>query len=346
MLAYYHLGGTIRAAPPAETFLKVEPHLSRMGITRLADITGLDVIGIPVHICYRPNSKSLSCSQGKGINRVLSKVSAIMEAVEHYHCENISRGDLFGCYEKLKSDYNVLDPKKLSTKIFTHNELELVKMEWIIATNLFSAEKYYIPKAYIDFDTSKLNELRAVFHVRTTGLSSGNTQDEAIVHALHEIIERNCELEYRTKNLQDKLKTNISIESIDGEITQQLLAKLTNAGINTKIFDVSNDIGIPTYHCYIQNATNSKFYPTFSGWGCHIDKHVALIRALTEAAQSRLTLIAGARDDITASLYKPVFINPLPQPPSQGSCSFADRESYICNDIASIKSLLLQDIAE
>ncbi len=41
----------------------------------------------------------------------------------------------------------------------------------------------------------------------------------------------------------------------------------------------------------------------FWGAGCHFDRDVALIRALTEAAQSRLTYIVGARDDLDHELY-------------------------------------------
>ena len=39
------------------------------------------------------------------------------------------------------------------------------------------------------------------------------------------------------------------------------------------------------------------------GAGCHPDHAVALARALTEAAQSRLTLIAGSRDDCPPAYY-------------------------------------------
>jgi ribosomal protein S12 methylthiotransferase accessory factor YcaO len=42
----------------------------------------------------------------------------------------------------------------------------------------------------------------------------------------------------------------------------------------------------------------------FDGYGCHLDRDVALVRALTEAAQSRVTAIAGTRDDIHRSLYR------------------------------------------
>ena len=62
-----------RAADPveaqgAEAFLaRLLPRQKTMGITRLANLTGLDVLGIPVAAAVRPNSRSLAVHQGKGL---------------------------------------------------------------------------------------------------------------------------------------------------------------------------------------------------------------------------------------------------------------------------------------
>jgi ribosomal protein S12 methylthiotransferase accessory factor YcaO len=42
----------------------------------------------------------------------------------------------------------------------------------------------------------------------------------------------------------------------------------------------------------------------FTGTGTHLAKSVALSRALTEAAQARLTSISGNRDDILPKYYQ------------------------------------------
>jgi ribosomal protein S12 methylthiotransferase accessory factor len=41
----------------------------------------------------------------------------------------------------------------------------------------------------------------------------------------------------------------------------------------------------------------------FSGAGCHLSRGIALSRAITEAAQSRLTYISGSRDDLKRHNY-------------------------------------------
>ena len=39
--------GTHRTVDPATTLARAQPHLASMGITRVANVTGLDRIGVP-----------------------------------------------------------------------------------------------------------------------------------------------------------------------------------------------------------------------------------------------------------------------------------------------------------
>ena len=55
----YHFG-TSRAAAPRDTLHRIAPLLAPAGITRLADVTGLDWIGLPVYQAIRPNSRNNS----------------------------------------------------------------------------------------------------------------------------------------------------------------------------------------------------------------------------------------------------------------------------------------------
>ena len=58
--------GTHRAMDPALTLERIRPHLPKAGITRIADITGLDDLGIPVVVATRPGSATLAVEAGKG----------------------------------------------------------------------------------------------------------------------------------------------------------------------------------------------------------------------------------------------------------------------------------------
>ena len=105
--------GTHRIANPAETVERVRPLAAQMGITRLGNITGLDRIGIPVAIAVRPNSRSVSVAQGKGLDLPQAMASALMEACETFHAEEV--GALRGAaYQDLVRGANVVDPATLS----------------------------------------------------------------------------------------------------------------------------------------------------------------------------------------------------------------------------------------
>src|SRR5215469_7553321 len=82
--------GTHRLVAPSDTLARVRPHALRMGITRLGNVTGLDRIGIPVVVAIRPNSRSVSVSQGKGLTLSQAMASALMEAAEGFHAEDIA----------------------------------------------------------------------------------------------------------------------------------------------------------------------------------------------------------------------------------------------------------------
>ena len=86
--------------------------MGRMGITRLANITGLDRIGIPVAIAVRPNSRSVSVSQGKGYDLPQAMASALMEACEGFHAEEIGQSRR-AAYRDLVQTETVLDPGSL-----------------------------------------------------------------------------------------------------------------------------------------------------------------------------------------------------------------------------------------
>ncbi len=82
--------GTHRTTAPDDTLARVASAARQIGITRLGNVTGLDRIGIPVTVAVRPNSRSFSVSQGKGLGLSQALASALMEAIELFHGENLT----------------------------------------------------------------------------------------------------------------------------------------------------------------------------------------------------------------------------------------------------------------
>src|SRR5438093_1523690 len=54
-----YTGGTHRLVAPEDTLARITPHLAACGITRCADVTGLDRLGIPVYCAIRPRTRTI-----------------------------------------------------------------------------------------------------------------------------------------------------------------------------------------------------------------------------------------------------------------------------------------------
>jgi YcaO-like protein with predicted kinase domain len=59
---------------------------------------------------------------------------------------------------------------------------------------------------------------------------------------------------------------------------------------------MTSNAGVASFCCLVAEEGDELADPEY-GSGCHPSREVALLRALTEAAQSRTTYIAGTRDD-------------------------------------------------
>ncbi len=80
-----------RSSNIEETIKKLKKNYKKFGITRVANVTGLDHIGIPIYSAIRPNSKTIVSSAGKGLNNDQSLISAVMEAIETEVAENLDK---------------------------------------------------------------------------------------------------------------------------------------------------------------------------------------------------------------------------------------------------------------
>jgi len=301
------LGGTVREIAAEETFARIKTILPDFGITRLANITGLDTIGIPVWTVVRPLGRSLSVSQGKGVTHELAAVSGIMESIEVFHAEQRrpipTVRDLFEC----NRDPSFVSPHRLSVRSDADIS-EGTPIEWLKGKDLFHAAEKWIPAELFDLDFSKQREQR-VFLSSSNGLASGNTRTEAIVHGLCEAIERDQVSFWSVKQDVLKAKRRVITQSIRDPVCQSLVQKCQTAGLDIFIWHITINIDIPVFMCTIVDRRNNTPYPQQStGSGCHPIATIALARAITEAAQSRLTHISGLREDLTWSRYREEFL--------------------------------------
>ena len=301
-----HFGGAVRTCDPRVTIARLKPLLSKAGITRVANVTGLDCLGIPTFVVVRPLARSLSVAQGKGITNDLAIASGIMESIETHHAEHhVPRGHVAPLSEAIRDDFYV-SPVELPYRRDAHlfgNPL----IEWIAAHDLTSDVIRYVPRDIPDLDSTTADTKSPLFIRSSNGLASGNTRTEAILHAVCEIIERD-QLSFwlvRRDFLRLPCPSRVGIGSVDDTICGSLIEKIHKAGLEIAIWRVATSIQIPNFLCVIFDQHGRTAYPLrSSGYGCHPLRQVALSRAITEAAQSRLTYISGARDDVYSSKYQ------------------------------------------
>jgi len=290
--------GTHRTIQPAETLRRIWPLLRPAGITRLADVTGLDWVGLPVYQAIRPNSRALSASQGKGLTRAQAKVSALMEALEAFHAEDIHqprvRETVGGMRRRLGYD--------LRTLALNHPALvtDSLVLDWLGATDLSTGAPTWIPRQVCELDLRVRPRVHVpVFRSSSNGLCTGNAIAEALLHGLCEVIERDsC---HRQDRAWLEPARRVIPETVTERLPQRLLERFFHAGMEVQIVDMSGPTGLPCFETWLDHPDG----PALTrGSGCHPSRAVALIRSLTEAAQSRLTYIAGTRDDISRAVYR------------------------------------------
>lgn len=301
-----HTVGTHRVMAPEQTLARVTPFLPIMGITRVANVTGLDAVGIPVVMVTRPNSRSISVSQGKGVTLAAAKASGVMESIESYHAERITLPLKFASFEELRWTHPVVDVDRLprlSTGSFNPNSPIL----WIEGQDLLNGGPKWVPFEMVHLNfTVPMAPGHGAFLAGSNGLASGNHKVEAISHAVTELVERDATTLWRLQDAGAQAATRIDLDSIDDPVCRSLIDRFEAAGVAVGVWETTSDVGLPAFLCRIverEELPQHSIRPA-TGMGCHAAREIALSRALTEAAQSRLTFIAGARDDMPRAEYE------------------------------------------
>lgn len=292
--------GTHRLVPPGETVDRIKPLLPAMGITRVADVTGLDVIGVPVVMVVRPNARSISVSQGKGLTLTAARASGLMEAIEHWHAERIQLPLKIGSAADLRLRHRLVDLGGLP-RLTVRDFHDGVRLFWIAGMDLVAGAPTWVPFEIVHTDYSlPLVPTTGAFVMSSNGLASGNHPLEAVSHALCELIERDAATLFRLSGTAERQERRVDLASIDDPDCRAVLDRVDGAEVRAFVWEITSDIGVPAFSCTLVDREPNPHRPLapMSGFGCHPSRAVALLRALTEAAQSRLTVITGARDDV------------------------------------------------
>ncbi|WP_027663946.1 YcaO-like family protein [Rhizobium leguminosarum] len=292
---------------PRETLSRVEPFLAGFGITRVARHTGLDDIGIPVWCAYAPNSRSIVIAQGKGLTDLDAKVSTVMEALERAVAGEPSVDLVHGTSSRLQAMGHKTDVLNCLTALHKPDLGPDEETEWVSGVNILTGEEVYIP-----FEAVVLDRTRdARYWMSSDGLASGNNVEEAILHGVLERIERDAHVLWQVGAEADRYAGCTDPRGFQDGALDGLIDKIETSGLALRLFDITSDIGIPCFTAMLgpgdsllgprdfHDNRDIRLVEVTGGTGAHPSPVRAAIRAVTEAVQSRLTYISGARDDIS-----------------------------------------------
>jgi YcaO-like protein with predicted kinase domain len=284
-----------RAITPEQTLERVRGRFAAIGLTRLADITGLDVLGIPVILSVRPQAGYLSVDGGKGFTVSAAMASAAMECFERHAGENTPVDRFDAAYADLDPAARIpLDDLPLSRHSLFHPDL---REQWVLADDLFGGPPTAVPAVMVALERFRhLRSSRLPFAFSSNGLNSGNTKAEALIGAMYEVIERDATTCTKVSWEKGTPMRRVDLSTADSPDVAQLVQVSRAAGVEVVVLDCTVDTRVPTFTAYLCDVGN----PTiglYHGYGTHLDPQVAVIRAICEAAQGRLVYIAGSRDD-------------------------------------------------
>ena len=280
----------MRSLAPETTLLHARQWAATAGISEVTDITGLDVLGVPVFVSVRPQARGDAFTFGKGLRPVDAEVGAYMEALEFYFAEP-GIGDVsthWGSARDVagheRADDAILDfVPLLQREVDLDGPLLLASVQ-----DLESGAERAIPAELIYYPAPDVGQ--SLFGSSTNGLTSGNSVLEATIQALLELIERDIwsfEFVRNASKLVEKA-------SLTDEV-REIVERAEQNGLHLKVRTIPNDYGIPFFAAFVFDLNNPSRKTFNGGWACDLDRDRALLRAITEAAQSRVAFIHGGR---------------------------------------------------
>ena len=279
-----------RSVAPETTLLNARQWAGTAGISEVRDITDLDILDVPVFASERPQARGDAVTFGKGLRSIDAEVGAYMEALEFFFAEpgigSVSTrwGSPRDVSGQERADDAILDfVPLLGREVDLDGPLLLASVR-----NLESGVECAIPAELIFYPAPDVGQ--SLFGSSTNGLASGNSLLDATIQALLELIERDI-WSFEFVRCASKLVEAVSLP----DDVREIVERAERNGLQLKIRTIPNDYGMPFFAAFVFDLNNPRRKTFNGGWACDLDRDRALVRAVTEAAQSRVAFIDGRR---------------------------------------------------
>ncbi len=290
----------IRIKSPEDTLKEVLPLLEKAGIEKPEDITSKDNVGIPVFSVERKETAlgKPKFYNGKGATCEQAEASAVMESIERYSAEQREEDEIvYGTYEEAKEVMMAIDPYDLILPMRVLDQYRGQQIAWTKGFELFRGCPIWVPACAVYYPYTPDGDFQ-LFRWHTNGIASGNTIEEAVLHALFEDIERDA---WSIAEFRERCNADITVND-ENSVPGRLLKSFSEKGIEIHLKDLTSDLGVPTIGAAADDTVTKDPEMLTIGVGTHLNPEIAAIRAITEVAQSRATHKHGSK--INAQLQK------------------------------------------
>jgi ribosomal protein S12 methylthiotransferase accessory factor len=286
--------------PPLITWRTAAPLMGEFGISRVTEITRLDRLGLPVCVSVRPRGATLRVHAGKGLRPLEARVGALMEALE-FAVADPARAlrraprlmSVRAFLEQFAGQHGMVDfAPTLDVPIALEQQMPVVRCEQIGSRRAtwMPAELVFVP--YVP------DRGASFFGWTSNGLASGNTLDEATLHGLLEVLERDA----LAMNYACERSRWVEPETLPEPFRSEI-RRWHALGMQLALREVPNEHGLPCFMATLFEP-GSASVNLAGGAGLHLSRETALARAICEAAQSRVGCIHGGREDLVGFYAK------------------------------------------
>lgn len=292
---------TPRHIAPEAFYQLLTREASNANVTRLAELTGLDRIGFPVWQAVRPAGRAQSVHQGKGASDLDAKIGALGEALESHSAERVDPDGPRARWTELPNSERCSDPR--DCYVDDVHAPDPGTIDWCKFADLRTDRRIYLPHLFASLDFTLATG--TAIERTSAGLAIGTCENEAVETALLEVVERDAMGLWRRSTPAEKARHRVDIESIDFAWFRVWTERIHGIGARLRVFAIETIEGTPLCIVYLSGIEAfGRSQRLFMGSAAHGSPEVALFKAFAEALQSRVTFIAGTRDDMLPSHYR------------------------------------------
>jgi ribosomal protein S12 methylthiotransferase accessory factor len=310
----WHGGPLVDVTGPAGLPARLEPLealMPRCGITRIADLTGLDVTGLPVAAAIRPLAVTAPVSTGAGPTAAAAREGAVLAALALWHAEarvpaaeagGATAAELGGACE---FSALALPPGTLAGR--------LTPLEWVTAAPAAGGPPVLVPRDLVWMGRRPRARWQPARLAATVGgLAAETTRPRAVARALCDLAAR--EAAAALPAVPPALRCYVRLDTVPDPWPAAAAAAVTAAGGRVSVAAVRSWPRMACFAAWLH--LDGPVSLAAAATAASPDPVAALRAAIAAAARSRTAMTAGITDPPGGHRYPAGRCDP-PAPPGR-----------------------------